>query len=315
MKRPILIASGQFNYDIISLRTYPRGFGARQWTEEPVAAEAGGTCGNVLARLAALGWNARPQIKLWDGDGGRKLAESLAARGCDCRYVTFSEKGGFCGLRVTHRYDQLTGLRKRSISTFGPKGRFGAVRELRVRDEVPEFLASVEETPQVYFFDRPMAGPRALAEEFGRRGAMVVYECEGLSDPAAVAKAVRAAHIIKFSDENVPDVGFCAEFPDKLFIQTLGSEGIRFSLYGAPWVHIPAAVPPGEVVDTEGCGDAVTAVLIDKLGRNYASNLTAPQVREALTQAAKAGALCATHLAPKPVRILCDEGLHSKYLS
>ena len=66
-RKPIIIGSGQYNYDIIKLREYPNGFvvGKRNtYVAKTLIEEVGGTCGNVMCILANLGWDARPQVKL-----------------------------------------------------------------------------------------------------------------------------------------------------------------------------------------------------------------------------------------------------------
>ena len=139
-----IIGSGQYNFDIIKVREYPDGFitGKRNpYNETIIAEEVGGTCGNVMGMLAHLGWDAMPQIKLIDNEEGHKLADSLKDFGCDTRYVTFSEKGGFSGLMCTHRKNMDTGEHELGLRGFGPNGsRFRKITELRARDEVPEFL-------------------------------------------------------------------------------------------------------------------------------------------------------------------------------
>ena len=67
--------------------------------------------------------------------------------------------------------------------------------------------------------------------------------------------------IIKFSDENVPDVSFADVFKDKLFVQTCGKDGLRFKLRGGEWKTLPG-IPNDNVIDTEGAGDWTTAAII-----------------------------------------------------
>ena len=67
--------------------------------------------------------------------------------------------------------------------------------------------------------------------------------------------------IVKFSDENVPDVSFADVFKDKLFILTCGKDGLRFKLRGGEWKTLPG-IPNDNIVDTEGAGDWTTATII-----------------------------------------------------
>ncbi len=100
-------------------------------------------------------------------------------------------------------------------------------------------------------------------------------------------KCMKESDIVKFSDEVVDDLSFVDELADKLVIQTLGSQGVRFRLRGADWVTLPP-VEAENVVDTEGCGDWTTAAFINALGKRGAvkfADLTAEIVSECLMEA------------------------------
>ena len=106
---------------------------------------------------------------------------------------------------------------------------------------------------------------------------------------------------MKFSDENVPDITFCADYKNKLFIQTQGSKGLRFSLCGGEWVHLDP-VKVDTVVDWEGCGDTISAVFINelnKIGLPKVSELTEEQVLTALGVAVEKAALCTQYYGSK----------------
>ena len=298
MKKHVIIGSGQYNWDVIKLREYPNGFVLRKrnfTVEKVLFEEVGGTCGNVMCILAKLGWSSQPQVKLVDSEEGRMIKNSLAEYGCDTCYISLDPKGGFSKLECTHRKNRNTGEHEMGIKGYGPDGsQFRKVTELRARDEVPAFLDNLENTPDVYFFDHSEAGPRTIANELRNRGTLVYYECENYRDWKKFIKSVEVAHIVKFSDENVPDISFCADYKNKLFIQTQGSNGLRFSLCGGGWIHVdPMAVD--NVVDWEGCGDTVSAVFINELGKiglPKVSELTEGQVAAALGIAVEKAALC-----------------------
>ena len=286
-KRPIIIGSGQYNYDIIKVREYPDGFttGKRNpYTETILTEEVGGTYGNVMCMLAHLGWDARPQVKLIDSEEGHKLADSLKDFGCDSRYISYSANGGFSGLMCTHRKNRYTGEHELGLRGFGPNGsRFRKITELRAIDEVPVFLETIDEIPNVYFFDHN-EGLRLMAKEFRALETLIYYEAENNKDWNKFVKSIEVTDIVKFSDENVPDVSFSNDYSDKLFIQTQGSKGMRFRLNGGEWIHIePISVE--HVIDWKGCGDTVSAVFINelyKLGLPKVSGLTEEQINNVL---------------------------------
>lgn len=303
----IVVGSGQFNYDVIKVREYPHGFvpGKKNAHVDRLhTEEVGGTCGNVMCMMQHLGWDARPQVKLSSGVDGQKLAASLRQFGCDDRYISLVEGGGFSGWECTHRRNKDTGEHELGYHGYGPDGsRFRKITELRAKDEVPVLLARMEgETPDVYFFDHNEAGPRAIAAALRERGSLVYYECENCKDESKFLKCVDVADIVKFSEENVPDVEFCGRYPGKLFIQTQGGKGMMFRMpHGSEWVHV-APVAVENVVDWEGCGDTATAVFLDEMGKiglPGVEELTAAQVRNALEKASEKASLCTQYYGSK----------------
>lgn len=301
------MGSGQFNYDVINLREYEGEFvlgKKNSYVEKNVVSEAGGTAGNVMCMLSYLGWTAQPQVKLIDADEGKALAASLESFGCDTRYVQFDPKGGFAGLRCTHRRNKQTGEWELGRRGYGANGsRFAKRTELRAKDEVLPFLDSVEKAPDVYFFDTLAAGPRGIAESLKERGSLIYYEAEPVKEDGigVFRKCCEIADIVKTSNENVKELSDIPGFSEKLVIYTLGSEGMKFCLRGGEWIKIPV-VPVDGVKDAEGCGDTTTAVFISELGKlglPKVSDLTEEQVRKALEAAAEKAAVCTQYYGSK----------------
>ena len=93
--------------------------------------------------------------------------------------------------------------------------------------------------------------------------------------------AIKASNIIKFSDENVPDVSFVDDFRGKLFIQTMGTKGVRYKYKSQPW-EVVEALPIQNVIDTEGAGDCFTATFINAIAE---SGLTRSSIPAAISAA------------------------------
>lgn len=304
MKKTV-IGSGVYILDTIVVRDYPEWPNLRPFTERIVLEEVGGTCGNVMCILSWLGWKAIPQVSLDDSDEGLKMAHDLSRYGCDCRYVTNTPEGGTTLLRCTHKKD-AEGRKSIAFRAGSPGGsRFPKHHYLRARDEAPAFLEGLEEAPGVYFFDDPAAGHRLIARTLRARGSLVYFEPSAIKTNADL-DAVSASDIIKFSGENVPDTSFSDRFDDKLFVQTLGADGLRFRLRGGSWIQLPSAECV-DVIDWEGAGDWTTSAFLAKLaaiGKTFA-DLTEADVTLAL-KAAQA-------VAAKSVQYLSSKGLiHSK---
>lgn len=277
-----IIGTGIFNLDIIVVREYPAWPAMRPFVEKEVLQEVGGTCGNVMCMLASMGWKVRPVACLDDSAEGRKITEDLKQFGCDCSFVSNTAGGGTTLLRCTHKKD-AAGNHVMSVRAGSPGGsRFPKRHFLRARDEAPEFLATLKSTPAVFFFDDPAAGNRALARGLKERGALVYFEPSKVASNADL-EAVGLSDIIKFSDENVPDVSFADAYPDKIFIQTMGPGGVRIKESGGDWYTIEG-MKNDAVVDTEGAGDTFTSAFINAVAEG---KTIADAAREALAMASR----------------------------
>lgn len=256
------VGSGNYNLDTIVVREYPDGPAGKRFTDRTVAEEVGGTCGNVMCLLSSFGLEVYPQVCLDDSPEGRKIAGDLERYGCDMRFVTNAPDGGTTLLRVTHKKDP-DGSPRISVRAGSPGGsRFPRRKFLRARDQAPAFVDALtaEFIPDFFFFDSPAAGHRYIARELRTMGTTVYFEPDDIATNTDL-ECVSLSDIVKFSDENVPDVSFADGFDGKLFIQTMGKDGLRYKFRGGEWKTLPG-VPNDNVVDTEGAGDCATAAII-----------------------------------------------------
>ena len=263
------LGSGIYNLDTNVVREYPDGPGSRRFTETVLGDEVGGTCGNVMCILAGLGLETYPQACLDDSPEGLRITEDLKRFGCDTRFVTNMPDGGTSLLRVTRKRFP-DGSMKVSVRAGSPGGsRFPKRRFLRVRDQAPAFVQALQDAgciPDFYFFDDPAAGHRHIAKALRERGTTVYFEPARV-DTNADLESVRRSDIVKFSNENIPDASFADGFRDKLFVQTLGKEGLRYKFLDGDWKTLPPVVN-AHVVDTEGAGDATTSAIICGIARS-----------------------------------------------
>lgn len=275
-----VIGTGIFNLDIIVVREYPEWPATRPFVEKEVLREVGGTCGNVMCMLATMGWKVRPVACLDDSAEGLKITEGLKRFGCDCTYVSNTPGGGTTLLHCTHKKD-ADGNHVMSARAGSPGGsRFPQRHFLRARDEAPAFLAALKDAPAVFFFDDPAAGNKALAKGLKARGSLVYFEPSRIASNTDL-EAVRLSDIIKFSDENVPDVSFADAYPDKIFIQTMGPKGVKIREKGGAW-YVIEGMRNKAVVDTEGAGDTFTSAFINALADG---KTVADAAREAMKMA------------------------------
>lgn len=298
------ICAGKIVLDIIIKRQYPEGFvpGKRnKFVNETFKECIGNTCGNVSTILPYLGVQTFPIGHFDNSEQGVKIVSDLQRYGADTRFVKNSDKGGTTILECVHKRDKDSGEWIRGYRQYSPGSRFPKRKFLRGRDEAPEFLEALDFTPDVYFFDAPESGLRVLAEGLRKRGTLVYFEPNDKNEMPKFLDAVAKSDIVKFSDERIPDVDFCKDFPGKLFIQTLGGNGIRFSLCGGDWQTI-APVVNDNVVDTEGAGDWTTSQLIACLCEEdilSVSKMTEENVRRCLEKACRTASRSVSFLSSK----------------
>lgn len=303
MKKTCLL-SGNFAFDTIVTREYPDGFVIgknNKFTETVVTECVGNTCGNVSCMLPYLGVQAFPIAHFDTSEQGLQMKEDLRRYGADGRFVENSDKGGTTLLRCTHKRDKMTGEHTASFRATSPGSRFPRRRFIRVRDEAPMFVGKLDFTPDVFFFDAAEAGLRYLAGELRNKGTLVYFEPESDSDKAKFMKAVDVSDVIKFSHEKVGDVSFIGQYADRLFIRTMGSQGLEFNLRGQGWEKVEP-VPNNDVVDWEGAGDWTTSQFIACLcERNLlsVSAMTVDNVRECLEIACRTASRSVSYLGSK----------------
>ena len=303
MKKTCLL-SGNFALDTIVTRDYPNGFvigKANKFTETVVVESVGNTCGNVAAILPYLGVESFPVAHFDQSEQGLQIKEDLQRYGADARFVQNSANGGTTLLRCTHKRDKMTGEHTVSFRATSPGSRFPRRRFLRVRDEAPAFVEKLDFVPDVFFFDAAEAGLRYLAAELHNKGTLVYFEPESDADKAKFLKAVEVSDIVKFSHEKVSDLDFVAQKPDKLFIRTMGAEGLEFNLCGQGWVKI-APVPNDNVVDWEGAGDWTTSQFIACLCENdmlSVAQMTVESVRGCLEIACRTASRSVSYMGSK----------------
>lgn len=301
------MGTGNFSLDVITQREYPDGFvvGKRNRFEEKILAmEIGNTCGNVMTMLPYLGVKTFPVAKLDVSPQGFQMKRDMKAYGADLRFVSNTLTGGTTILRCMHKLDNdgrptmghkgstagkpWTGLSARPCRKYlSSKG-----------GEVEALVDSMDFIPDVFFFDVAQAGHRILAERLREKGSLVYFECDSDGHRIENEKSRQAAHrlflrcveasdVVKMSGEYVQDLSFADAYTDKLFVQTLGADGLRFKLGGGQWIRLAPVVNP-DYKDYEGAGDWTSTTLIAALCSKdmlKVKDMTEEAVREALTMA------------------------------
>jgi len=259
----------------------------------------GGTCGNVMSILAWMGWHTLPAARLDDSEAGLLIKADLESYGCDTRLVSNTPDGGTTILDIIHKTGR-DGKPKTAYMPHSPRGGRFVNHRFWTLKQAQALFDSLEEMPDVFFFDRCAPGNILLAQLFHERGVLVYYEPNEPVDRNFL-RAVAASDIVKFSNEKHPDVSFTEDFTDKLFIQTLNEKGLRFKLRAEGWITIPPEHNP-HAVDGEGAGDWTTSTFINELGHHHMltfDRIHQPNVTHCLEEAQRLASMSVSYIGAK----------------
>ena len=235
-------------------------------------AAVGGSCGNVLAILAWLGWTARPIARLGDDATGDFIREELRGLGVDV--TSLSEEKGVRSPIVLQRFPtSRDGTRTHRFSLTCPGCGRWLPRHRSVTLAQSKSLVCGGDAPDVFYFDRVSPASLRLAETARSRGALVVFEPSSADAESKFQRAVDACHVLKYSQErlgHLPDLRYTAS--PALIVETRGEAGLRYRWKGR-WSPLDA-FHVKNIVDAAGSGDWCTATLIHRMGRTGAERFT-----------------------------------------
>ncbi len=233
---------------------------------EPAHAWAGGTCGNVLAILALLGWDAFPVARLNKDAASQRVRADLKKWGVQLKFAS-------CGpttdtpIIIQHILRAGDGAPRHRFSWSCPHcgswlPSFKPVTTKAV-GPVTEHFPGIK----AVFMDRLSPAALLMAKSAADYGAIVIFEPSAKCDERQLAQAVKLAHVIKYSDDRFASVAGAMEADSATLVevQTFGAQGLRYRhRFGkgvSKWSSLDA-VPAPVLADTCGSGDWCTAGLI-----------------------------------------------------
>jgi fructokinase len=227
---------------------------------------AGGTCGNVLAILAYLGWQCIPISRHKQDQASEIIRADLGKWGVDLSFLHL-EPLADTPIVVERLEKDVSGIPYHRFSFFCP----GCNRRYPRFQPVPlksleDAYSKIEESA-VFFVDRVSPGSLVAAKKAKENGTVVFFEPPSASDDKNFRSMLATASIIKYSHDRIDEL----EIPKgsvALEVQTLGRGGLRFrTTLGAfrnHWHHFDAE-PKRNLVDSAGAGDWLSAGLIHVL--------------------------------------------------
>ena len=255
--RPKIVGTGLIALDVV-MGTNP---------DAPVGCWTGGTCGNVLCILAALGWDAYPVARMNGGAASDRVRGDMARWGVHLDWTACAPTAHTPIIvqqircrdgRPEHRFSWSCPRCGKWLPPYRP-----------ITVCMAEMMKPTLAGTSVFFFDRLTRATLLLAAEASSRGAVVVFEPSGKAPGGLVAEAIALAHVIKYADDRLAGVRGAMEEDSAtlLEIQTRGELGLmyrhRLGRGVSDWMHLKPVRAP-LVADTCGAGDWCTAGLIAK---------------------------------------------------
>lgn len=241
-------------------------------------ASSGGSCGNVMAILAWLGWRAAPIARLGADKVGDWVRSDLKRLGVVADYLSCEENVS-TPVVVQRFVSGSQGQRSHSFLTSCPDcGRWFPRYQ---SPTIPQAEAAWKSfgPAQVFYFDRVSPAAVRLARRAREQGALVMFEPSSRGDSRLFDQALEVCHVLKFSTERFGEaVGLtCAPKPD-VIVQTFGKAGLRARWHGK-WIQLPA-VPAPSFRDAAGSGDWCSAALLYGIAGRGSSGLATVSAAE-----------------------------------
>lgn len=283
--------------------------------EEKKFVQAGGSCGNVMAILAYLGWSAAPVARLDESPNSVTIRDDLEQWGVDTRWAQGEATGSTpLILQINHNPGTDAARHKfhwRCLNCSGWYPRFKPFKKTLL----PEIEAH-EKKVSAYYFDRAFPASIELAKHMRDQGAVIIFEPNGVRDERQFEAALSVADVVKYSHERMaPQADLVADPDVWLQIETIGRDGLRFRLRDEDWRTLEA-VPAPFVIDTAGAGDWCSAALIDgcfRRGRESLKTTPSSKVQQALRLGQSYASLNCAYAGARGLMFALDEETATEY--
>ena len=243
-KTPIAMGAGFIALDIVEGR-------ASTFTS------TGGSCGNVMAILAWLGWNAVPIGRIGEDEAGDQIVAEYEQLQIDTTYV-IRDKLVATPIVVQRFTESANGERSHHFSLSCPTCGSWLPRFRPVTIGQATSILESNQTPNVFYFDRVAPSSLRLAKWAKEQGAIVLFEPSSLGNEQQFLQAVSLCHVLKYSHDRLGHIGSSSDLLSApLIIETLGEKGLRMR-WRNRWSTFPS-VQTRAFEDASGSGDWCSA--------------------------------------------------------
>lgn len=253
-RHPSIVGIGLVSLDVVTS------------AEMPTEYFAGGTCGNVLAILAHLGWQSHAMSRLAHDRASAIVCSDLEHWGVDVSLLRIAPVAK-TPIIVERLRKDINGIPYHNFSFYCPScnRRYPGFQPVPIKSL--DLVLSRVPKADVLFIDRVSPSAVALAKRAQEQGTIVFFEPSSANHDNNLRLLLEAATIVKYSHDRIDELDV-TKSTVKLEIQTLGRGGLRFrTILGNlrnRWHHLDAE-PKADLVDSAGAGDWLSAGLIYSL--------------------------------------------------
>lgn len=226
------------------------------------SASGGGTCGNVLAILARMGWRSS-WFGSFDESASAHLIRTEMTRAGVLMHTAPTGSTSRVPVFAHHIDVDAHGHASHWFSDACPHCGGKLPSYERPSDSWLNSLGRYAREADVFFADRLSAGVIDLAERAKHAGALVVYEPSSSSDTPWMSEMMGLADIVKYSHDRAQALENAMPASNgALWIETQGRNGLRWAHGRAGVWHAVPAVDNPEALDSCGAGDWFTSALL-----------------------------------------------------
>lgn len=236
--------------------------------ETPPKLFTGGSCGNVLAILAYMGWASFPIARLAKNNATKEIENDLKKWEVNTSLISKTIDGSTP--IIIHRIlkDKL-GQPKHKFEFKDPDTSVWLPSYKPILKKDVPLISEHQPIANVFYFDRYNRGAIELAKANKKQGAIIFFEPSSISDEKLFEECLAISDIVKFSNDRIPNYSELYPFSKALLeIETLGAEGLRYryspNRINKSWKKVKA-YKSNRVQDAAGAGDWCSAGIIHSL--------------------------------------------------
>jgi fructokinase len=255
---------------------------------------AGGTCGNVVAGLAFLGWDATPVARLGRDVAGEFVRQDFERWGVDTSLLGLTPSGATPIVLEKIQLSKNGVPRHRFLWNCPDCGSYFPPFRPVLRAQVEDLKKKLGH-PEIFYADRVSRSTIELAKYFHDEGSLVYFEPSAAGDPKLFREMLQFCDVLKYSAQRARSFAeLLRDHKAYLEIETLGEDGLRFRTRKAfaSW-HAVAAYEV-RIKDTAGSGDWTSVGLLSEMlveGKRALEKCTKQNISSCLERAQALAAL------------------------